>query len=271
MRKYLYILIFIFVSQVMLHAEKYNPVHENILSVRYGGIWQQDAYLSPLLYSGQQIGLANEWWQGFRCDSTGHWQHVGKAQLLGGMAYSELYNNLIYSVGLQAGWGGLYLWKWSDLGLIVLVGPYLNVNLLGKLHASNVNKPYSMDLGVDLCAISGVSWAFSYKQTSYRLRYLVRVNMIGVDYMPDYWHSYYEQTEGVLGPVRCSGVWNHRHLQHELTFDMQLKHSTWRVGITHEYLEYGMPKMMFSNETVSAIVGCVWQYKINPAKSFVVW
>jgi hypothetical protein len=54
-------------------------------------------------------------------------------------------------------------------------------------------------------------------------------------------------------------------LKHELTFDMQLKRSTWRVGIEHEYLEYGIKSMMFSRETVSAVVGCVWQYKIRPA------
>lgn len=271
MRRIVHILLTLWSIISVVNAADYNLAHENILSVRYGGIWQQDEYLSPLLYSGQQIGLSNEWWQSFLCDSTGHWQHMAKAQILGGMAYSELKNNLIYSVGLQGGWGALYTWKWKDLGLQVLLGPYLNISFLGKSHASNVNKPYSMDSGIDVCGIGGISWAFSTPKTSYRLRYLARANMIGVDYIPDYWQSYYELTEGVLGQVRCSGVWNHRHLYHELTFDMQFKRSSWRVGIAHEYLEYGVPEMMFSRETVSAIVGCVWQYKINPAKSFLVW
>ena len=69
--------------------------HENVLSIRYGGMWQQDQYLSPLLYSGQQIGISNEWWQGFKTDSTLHWQHVGQAHITGGRAYSERMNNLI--------------------------------------------------------------------------------------------------------------------------------------------------------------------------------
>ena len=72
-------------------------------------------------------------------------------------------------------------------------------------------------------------------------------------------------SEGVLGDFRCAGMWNHRHLQHELTFDMQLKRSTWRVGIAHEYLESGEKGMMFSREMVSAVVGCVWQYKVKGA------
>ena len=47
---------------------------------------------------------------------------------------------------------------------------------------------------------------------------------------------------------------------------MQLKHSTWRVGIAHEYLEYGEKYMMFSREMVSAVVGCVWHYRVAGAK-----
>ena len=92
-----------------------------------------------------------------------------------------------------------------------------------------------------------------------------------MDYIPDYWHSYFEMGEGVLGNFRCAGLWNHRHLKHELTFDMQFVRSTWRVGLAHEYLEYGTKEMMFSREMVSAVVGCIWQYKINPGKSFVAW
>lgn len=271
MRKWLYILLLIIGCQSVVLANDWGVEHENVLSIRYGGVWQQDQYLSPLLYSGQQIGLGNEWWQNFKKDSTKHWQHVGIANVTGGIAYSERMNNLMYSVGLQGGWGAQYVWKWENIGLQALVGPYLDIELWGKLQASNVNKPYSMDLAVNMCAMGGVSWTFKAKKTSYRLRYLAQLNVIGIDYLPDYWHSYFEMGEGVLGEFRCAGLWNNRHLKHELTMDMQLIRSTWRVGVAHEYLEYGTKAMMFSRETVSAIVGCVWQYKINPAKSFVAW
>ena len=261
MRKWLCILLLSIGCQAIALASDWGAEHENVLSIRYGGTWLQDQYLSPLLYSGQQIGLSNEWWQGFKKDSTRHWQHVGQAHITGAMAYSERMNNLINSVGLQGGWGAQYVWKWQDIGLQALVGPYLDVELWGKMQASNVNKPYSMDLSLNMCAMGGVSWTFNAKKSSYRLRYLARFNVIGMDYVPDYWQSYYEMGEGFLGDFRCAGLWNHRHLKHELTMDMQLKRSTWRVGIAHEYLEYGTKAMMFSRETVSAVVGCVWQYK----------
>ena len=85
MRRWLYILIFV-LSSTLLFGENNHQEHENILSVQYGGLWQQDQYFSPLVYSGQQVGLRNEWWQQFQCDKTGRWQHVGKAQIFGGMA-----------------------------------------------------------------------------------------------------------------------------------------------------------------------------------------
>lgn len=252
------VVVFAWVKTYAYNYSTYNSEHESLLSISYGGIWLQDQYLSPLLYSGQQIGIQKEWWSYFKKDDSFSWQHFGKIGLNGGMAYSEMKNNLIYSVGVQGGWGALHSWNIPKTGVNFLLGPYLNLDFMAKSHAVQVNKPYSMDIGLDACAIGGICWAFKIKETSFRLRYLAQGNVIGLDYLPDYWQSYYEQTEGVLGKFRCSGMWNRRHLQHELTFDVQLKRSTWRIGIEHEYLEYGTKKMMFSRETVSAIVGCIF-------------
>ena len=126
---------------------------------------------------------------------------------------------------------------------------------------NNVNKPYSMDIVAEIDAMAFVSYSFGGKKTSYRLRYLIRTNLIGVDFMPDYWQSYYEITEGIAGKIRCAGMWNHRYLNHELTLDMQFKHSTWRIGVRHEYLEYGEKSMWFSREQVSAVIGTCFRYR----------
>lgn len=259
---------FCLLGSACVYAEEWNKEHENVLSVRYGGMWMQDQYLSPLLYSGQQVGLGNEWWQGFGSEKAQNWKHVGQLDVRFGWMYNAPYTNLIYALGVNGGWGACYNWHFDDYGLRLQLGPYLDIDVMGKMHGSSVNKPYSMDLGANICALGGLEWVFRGKKTSYRLRYMAMANLVGVDYVPDYWQSYYEMGEGVLGNVRCAGMWNHRHLQHELTFDMQFKHSTWRIGIEHEYLEYGEKKMMFSRETVSAVIGCVWQYKTRGKVSF---
>ena len=118
-----------------------------------------------------------------------------------------------------------------------------------------------MDLSINLNAMGGIRWIFHAPKTSYRLQYLARTNLIGIDYLPDYWHSYFEMSEGVLGHIRCAGMWNHRRIHHELTLDMQFIRSTWRIGVKHEYIEYGTTNMMFSREQVSAIIGWIWEEK----------
>lgn len=261
-----------------LQTRAENVEHENILHIRYGGMWLQDQYLSPLLYSGMRVGLGNEWWQPFRQESRlgrkgllAQWAHVGRIDLAFAWMYNSPHTNAVYALGLQTGWGAFYQWQFPAAGVRLLLGLYLDVDFMPRTILSNVNKPYSMDAAVRVEAMAGVSYSFSARRTSYRLRYLVRANLIGVDFMPDYWQSYYELSEGIPGIVRCAGMWNHRYLNHELTLDMQFPHSTWRIGLRHEYLEYGQENMWFSREQVSAVLGTCFRYRLKPNKSFVEW
>ncbi len=293
---------------------EWNGVHEDILTVQAGGSWLQDQYLSPLRYDGLNVGIANEWWQGFRgakgdwknslskgdreyssyslsrggsgvsssmeSGFMGRWEHVGKVGLQVLALNNTPKTNKIYAIGINTGWGAYYTWKWPKTSVDnkttsnetttckrlrgswqIGLGPYVAGDLMPRYIVSNVNKPYSMDISAEVQAMGFVSYSFGGKKTSYRLRYLVRTNLIGVDFMPDYWESYYEITEGIAGKTRCAGMWNHRYLHQELTLDMQFRHSTWRIGVRHEYLEYGEKSMWFSREQVSAVIGTCFRYR----------
>jgi len=261
-----------------------NVEHENVLQLQYGGEWTADSYLSPLLYDGQYIGLGNEWWQDFqrlenkelKNGCTGKWLHLGKADVKGGRSYSERGNNYIYNLGFRGGWGALYNWQW-DTGamkgtdgstLELMVGPYLDVDFMIREMGNNVNKPVSLDGGIDVDAMAGISWAFRYRSTGYRMRYIVRTNILGMEWLPDYWTSYYEVSEGVNTEGSIAFGWpGNRHSVHqEFTFDLQFKHSTWRVGIEHEYLRYGREGMHFARQSVGVIVGTVFNYKVERTK-----
>ncbi len=244
-------------------AVAYEPVeHENILKIKYGFINQLDPYLSPLSYHGQQIGLGNEWWQSFRRDSA--WAHIGRLDINGLRAYTTSHTNRIYGLGVYAGWGAYYHWNWFDNRLQVHLGPYLEANFMAREIGSNVNKPYSFDLGIEAMAMAGISWSFYGRKTSYRLRYLIRTNLIGLDFVPDFWQAYYEIVEGVSGDIRCSGPWNHNSVRHELTLDLQFPHSTWRLGAEHIFLDYRTKNMQFDQHQINIIVACIWKYKIRP-------
>lgn len=250
----------VLVALCSIHAE---PIeHENILKVRYGWVKQVDPYLSPLVYRGNEIGIGNEWWQAFRADSA-HWSHVGRVDVFGLRASSSAGTNYIYGFGFHGGWGAHYKWSFANDRLSLLLGPYIEADFMAREIGTNVNKPVSFDVGLDAIAMAGLSWSFYGKKTSYRLRYLIRTNLIGFDMMPEYWESYYEVTEGVPETVRCSGHWNHNVLRHELTLDLQFPHSTWRIGAEHEYLKYGTQHMQYTRNQINIIIGCLWHYRIK--------
>lgn len=244
--------------------------HENILKLKVGTGYQLDTYLSPMGYSGMCYGLGNEWWQPFRQDTKlgqagklTNWAHVGRLDIGLTNYYNRAYSNRYLGVQLAAGWGAYYEWKWIDDRLRVDVGPYLDVCLNVRYQANNVNKIVSFDVAADVMAIGRISWSFYGKKTSYRLSYELKTNLIGFDFLPEYWESYYEITQGVPGQPRCSGHWNHNTLKHQLALDMQFPHSTWRIGAEHEFVNYGTKDLHFRRNEMRIVIGCLWKYRTH--------
>lgn len=236
-----------------------------MLTLRFGGMWQQDQYLSPLLYDGMEVGISNEWWQAFR--RAPQWLHIGRADLTFGWLTNPRYTNRLYALDIEAGWGAAYQWnlrfaRREQHRLQIFLGPYLAAEWAPRMLLSNVNKPYSMDAAIEVQALTGIRYTFTAPRTAYRLSYILRANIIGMDFMPDYWQSYYELTEGVSGDLRCAGMWNRRYFAHELTLDIISRRTTWRLGIRHEYLEYGKQQMAFSREQVAIVLGTCFRYGV---------
>lgn len=269
MKKIICILAVLLCIPMLLAAEE-SVEHDNILKVKVGTGYQLDTYLSPLGYSGMIYSLGNEWWQPFRQDTklgkTGkleNWKHVGRVDVYLTDYLNKAYTNGFIGVEVAGGWGAFYEWKWINDRLRLHTGPYLEAGLNVREHLSNVNKIVSLDIAVDLMATGGISWSFYGKKTSYRLNYLIRTNLIGFDYLPEYWESYYEITQGVPGQARCSGHWNHNTVKHELTLDMQFPHSTWRIGAEHEFVNYGTDYLRYTHNQLCIVVGCLWKYRMH--------
>ena len=269
MKRVLFILLPLLIISTRLAAQE-GVVHDNILELKIGPGYQLDTYLSLLGYTGLQYGLGNEWWQPFRQDTRlgkkgklVNWSHVGRVDIFMNHYLSSSKSNNYWGIQLAGGWGAFYEWKWINDRLRVHVGPYLEAGFTVRRQASNVNKIVSFDVAIDVMAMGGISWSFYGKKTSYRLNYLIRTNLIGFDYLPQYWQSYYEIYEGVPGQARCSGHWNHHTVKHELALDLQFPHSTWRVGAEHEWVSYGTADLHFVRNQLSVIIGCRWKYKVR--------
>ncbi len=240
------------------------PQHTNILTLEYGGLWQNDEYLSPNLYRGQIAGLQHEWWTDFRCDDD--WSHVAKLHILGGfMDNNRLLKIREYAFGGNVGWGAHYNFRrLIDVkGLNVFVGPYLQGDYLGRTITSNQNKPYSMDLSLMLQAQAGVSYSIRCAKTAYRLQYVVATDLLGAMFVPEYWQSYYEMSQTLRGTIVCGSVHNRQMLQHALTLDMEFKRSTWRIGVRHEYLQTHEHNLHFSREQVCVVIGTIFTHRVR--------
>lgn len=254
----------------MLSMAQESVIHENILKLKVGSGYQLDTYLSPLGYTGMLYGVGNEWWQPFRQDTRlgkegkmDNWMHAGCLDIFVSDHRSAAHSNSFLGLQISAGWGAFYGWKWLDDRLHVYAGPYLEADFTVREHAGNVNKIVSFDIAIDAMAMGGVRWSFYSKRTSYRLNYLIRTNLIGFDYLPEYWESYYEISQGIPGLARCSGHWNHNTVKHALSLDMQFPHSTWRVGAEHEVVNYGTKDLHFMHNQLSLVIGCIWKYRIH--------
>ena len=255
---------------------------ENILKIKYGFNNTLDPYLSPLQYSGQEIGIGNEWWgeikvkklnggNALRAEEQG-WLSVGRLDLCGQRAYSAAKSNLFYAFGVQGSWAGIWQYQLSNPtlqsakihGIDFLVGPELAIDFRARQHAGNINKPYSFDLGIDVNAAAGVALRFGGKKTAYRLRYMIRTNLIGTDWTPEYWQSMYEASTGQWKQnVRCSGPWNRNVVRQELSMDFQFIRSTWRLGAEHEWMTTRTGTMDWIRHEVRLVVGCAWKYHVD--------
>ncbi len=264
MKRLLHILFLVgFCTTMVAQEDTACLVHENVLTVEYGGIWQNDEYLSPLLYGGQMIGIHHEWWTDFTAED---WSHVGKVHITGAMTdNNRAVRNMQYAIGVNGGWGAQYDFRrMMDVeGLNIFVGPYLYADFMGRSIASYTNKPYSFDIAANLRLHAGISYTVPCKRSAYRLQYTIMTDVLGVQFAPDYWQLYSEMATSLHDVVGFASLHNRQTLSHTLTLDMQFRRSTWRIGVRHEYLQYTMNNLHFSREQVCVVVGTVFNHRIS--------
>jgi len=270
---------------ILFLAYLFSPIlaeeHTDIFSVEYGYSQMLDGYLSPLVYDGQHIGLKNEWWTHFTDSNSHHqeiynWRHVGMLNIEGARLYNQQRTNIVYSLRAQAGWGAHRIFDTSvnpapgtsNNRLKGYVGPYLDLDFMGKEMVRNVNKPYSFDIGLDCKIMLGGEYKFMYSHKhdyGFRLHYLLTMNMLGMEWMQDYWQSYYETTEGVNlnKSISFTHPFNRQNLMQDLGFDIAFPYTAWRLGVRHEYMHYGTKEMPFYRQTISGYLGIIFSYKVR--------
>lgn len=255
----------------------WSSIRTNTLSLRYGGKYSLDEYFSPLLYGGQQIGLKNEWQRSFAKvpkkeinNGETEWISVGDIGLTGAKVLQSQKRNYYYELGIQGGWGSVWqaTTQWSGRthkqAVKTCVGPFLQADLEVRQIGSNVNKPYSFDASIDAMLMAGVAYTIYKEQYRFCFDYQVKINVLGAEWLPQFGTSYYEVTEGQVGQNIAVGWWGNRQfVQQRLCLDIQLKRSTWRVGVEHEYMHYGSDHQQFKRQYIGVVIGTIFKYRIK--------
>ena len=246
--------------------------HENTLTLSWGGIWQEDQYLSPLKYSNHYLSIQNQWRQPLlskQKDSLCLWTHTGTLRIEGQRLYSPQYTNMMYGLLLEGGWGAEY--NFNHLigvrGFNLFLGPYLDALFCARQHATNVNKPFSFDIILQTYARLGVAYAFAHKQTSYRIGYTAQLGLLGCMFIPEYGQSYYEISQGVShGDFHFASLNNCIQFRQRLCFDMQFKRSAWTIGVEHFYGNQHANSLLFSRQQVAIVIGTIFTSKTTVRK-----
>ena len=223
-------------------------------SVWYGRERGFDEYLSPLTYQGWTTGIGNESDKlivvnGSPClRQYWHWR-LGYGQLRAMSGYNGRRTWFV-----NAGWRLMHEWRFK--GVTLSAGGMVAADYAGRYVGNNVNKPYSMDLAIDLSLAAGIRYGiWAGKKVHFTFDYHVSTPFIGCFFMPDMGQAYYEFEQGLKGSAHFASFHNRLMLNHDFHIDMRLQRTAWRIGIRHAYLRCRANGLEAQREDLHAYVG----------------
>ena len=195
-----------------------------------------DSYLSPLKYSGINVGLVYEQ---MRMIGMGNGNFSAQHQIFINYSYTE---NNTQTASDQTGWfeynfGLPYRFNLSD-NLQLFAGPQVGV-LLGFIYNSrNGNNPASAKVNAD-AGLSGIAaYKLMIKSQPLRFRYQLNLPAVGAMYSPQFGESYYEIGMGTGKKLfYFSSFYNYFAFKNMLSVELPLNWITIRVALVNSFYQ----------------------------------
>lgn len=240
----------------ILTVNSYALVHQDELSVIVGTLQQRDSYLSPLWYEGLVLGLHNTWSQDFK--KRPHWWHQGYMGLDIAMLQNHFHTNMMMNLLLDVGWKAYY--RAVNVGGFELgVGPAVGLQLSGRLHVKNVNKPVSVDGGFDGNAVVHLRYSLPRPKCHFGIRYEAQLNLLGCDYLPDYWQLPDEKSIGQN--IRFTHLGNRRNFVEQAFVDFLWRSAGVSAGVRHEYNHTLGKGLVMERSLVAFVITVTFNYE----------
>jgi len=213
-----------------------------------------DSYLSPLKYSGTNVGLVYEQ---MRMIGMGNGNLSVQHQFFINYSYTE---NSTQTASDQTGWfeynfGLPYRFNLTD-NLQLFAGPQAGVMLGFIYNSRNGNNPASAKVNADV-GLSGIAaYKLMIKSQPIRFRYQLNLPVIGGLYSPQYGESYYEIGMGNSEKLfYFSSFHNYFAFKNMLSVELPLNWITIRAALVNSFYQTKVNDLVTQSRSNTFYVG----------------
>lgn len=241
------------------------PVY-SIYQVKAGSSHLTDTYLTPIKYSGWQVGFDYERLQAMKF-SPEEWVMQMKVGVEADRTLNPVKNHTMWYGEVDFSWGMMRRWR-LNMGFSAGIGGAAMLKA-GCLYLDRSgNNPASAKGSVTIGATGYAAWQTTLGRIPVTLRYQASLPVIGAFFAPDYGELYYEIYLGNRsGLAHCAWWGNHLALDHSLTADLHLGSTTLRIGYAGNFYNTNINHTVTRIISHSAVIGVGGEWiSLNPKK-----
>lgn len=223
-------------------------------TLRAGSAHIADTYLSPIKYSGWNVGLAYQRLQAAKFNPENWLLQLGVAAEAQG-TQNPRKSAEMWSGALQIDYAVMWR-KTLCHGLTIGVGPQASLIAGVRYLEINGNNPASARAAFTVNATGFAAWHTHLGRLPVTLRYQPSIPIIGAFFAPDYGELYYEIYLGNhSGLAHCAWWGNYFRIDNALTLDLHFGSTALRVGYQGVYESTKAHDIVTRTAIHSAVIG----------------
>lgn len=177
-------------------------------------------------------------------------------------------SNISY-LGMDYSWGLHYHFRPAK-NVQLLAGSLWDIEFGLKANNRNQNNPMNIDLATNLNFSGMAIYDTRILKYPFRFQFTFSSPFLGLMFIPEQGESYYEifELKNYSDILHFSSFHNKQGFAEELTIQVPLKHTTWKLAIRNDYLKYSANEMVFKRNDWAISLGYVFDiYKFAGRKN----
>ncbi len=268
MRNGVICLLIVLWSVSSLRAEVNRPV-TSAWTVEAGSAHLADTYLTPLHYSGWNLGAGYERWQAMRFNPEKFVMQLALSAMIAD-TQNPAKNANMWDLKVSASWSMLRRWNvplWGQR-FTLAAGPMIKGEGGGLYLQRNGNNPVSLKAAVNVGLTGAVFWHTALAKRPLTLRWQPSLPLLGAFFSPDYGELYYEIYLGNhSGLAHAAWPGNRFEMENLITADWRLGATALRIGYRGELITTHVNNLTTRCFTHSFVLGISGEFlSLSPGK-----